>query len=349
MRLPRKKWPTKEDAPPLDVNRFRIAIPEAGYCWVQDAKPSEMAGNDNKLKLGLAPYMAVNITRQYEQFPARDYFPLAETPDLFLRFRNVALTPDAILGFANKHGWIAETGFVEYGDQGLSPAIGIGTWYAEIQAMIVAHHLWDCITKNDRRELRKYFTWDSHNFNVRLEIGIDRRQVLDKTDLDVKRPQIRWSEPLRRPYTQWLVRPADVDPLRDVGWSQGDVIGPARLAMMTFINSRLETLCRPRLYLDKTRGFAGHLTPVNLLGCIWLQFYLSIIGQLKLRRCEVCGFEMDVTESRTTRRMHSACSKRKRMQKWRLDRKSRAEASTKAKSSTGDLRPSPGFGQGEKI
>jgi hypothetical protein len=282
------------------------------------AKPSTLPGINND-KLGDPPYLAMNPANR----SPRPYSPLVETPDLFIRFRDIALNAEAILSFANKHGWIGATGQVIAANQTLTPAVGISKWYEEIQAMIVAHHLWDCVKANDRATLREYFSWNHRVFNVCLEIGIDQRMILDKTDPDVKQSRIQ-RPLLRRPYTQWLLRPQDVDPLREMGWSDGDVIGPARLAIMTFVNSRLETLCRPRLYLDKHRGFAGHVTPTNLLGCIWLQFYLSLIGQLKLRRCAVCGFEMDVTESRSTRRMHAKCSKRERMRKWRANPRSNA-------------------------
>jgi hypothetical protein len=59
---------------------------------------------------------------------------------------------------------------------------------------------------------------------------------------------------------------------------------------------------------------------VNLLGCIWLQFYLSLIGQLKLRRCVVCEKEMDVSGSRITHKMHDRCSRTKRQAKWRANK-----------------------------
>jgi hypothetical protein len=87
-------------------------------------------------------------------------------------------------------------------------------------------------------------------------------------------------------------------------------------------NQKLSTLCRPVLRLHASGRHTGHATSQNLLGCIWLQFYLMAIGQLKLRRCTVCGGEMDVSSSRSSRRMHTRCSRNKRQAAWRAKARS---------------------------
>jgi len=302
---------------PIEVNRFRMPIPVAGYCWLDDAAPSRLASvSENARLLGPAPHMAF---KGVDGSPVRSgvlvqwSLPLIETPDLFHKFRDLDLDRDSILRFANQYGWIGPTGHVEHQNRALIPAVGIQTWITEIQAMIVADQLLAWAKSEDLHCLKRYFTWSPTQFDVRMDLRIYRRRIwaeeAGKIPDPHRGPMSSWHE--------WLVRPGQAERLQAIGWKRGDLVGPARLAAMNTINIRLEKLCHPRLYLDGRGGLTGHWTPVNLLGCTWLQLYLSIIGQLKLHRCTVCGEEMDVTGLRSTRKMHDRCSKRVRMSKWR--------------------------------
>ncbi len=300
-----------------------MPVPVAGYCWLDDATPSRTFGSENQKLLGPAPYMVFKAqadgSTKGPGVPVRWSLPLIETPDLFHQFRDLRIDPDSLLRFADQHGWIGETGRVDYQKRGWMPAVGKQSWINEIQAMVVADQLlvW---AENKDPYLKQYFFWHPTQFDVRMELRIYGRRIwaekAGQAHDSARGPMCGWHE--------WLVRPDQVERLQAIGWKRNDLVGPARLAAMKIINERLEKLCHPRLYLDARGGMTGHWTPVNLLGCIWLQFYLSIIGQLKLRRCTVCGKEMDVTGSRSTRKMHDRCSKRTRMA--RLQAKKRSPA-----------------------
>lgn len=333
MRLPNislaSEMPTVEQ--PLEVNRFRMEVPETGYKWLEDAY-ADSPFTDKK-KLGSPPYLVLDDRGQTEVL-LRSYFPLREVPDLFCRFRDLALDAEGILRFANQFGSIGETSqVIGLGGSPLIPTVGLSRWHEEIQASVIAHHLWECIKVDDRRSLRQHFKWHPTKFDVDLSIGIQGKEVLSRTHPYVQNMPTPELVLPAHAHNTWLIDEHEAEALRSVGWNSGDVLGPARLALMNIVNPRLQEYCHPRLYLDKDRGFVGHLTPINLLGCIWMQFYLSIIGQLKLRRCTVCGIEMDVTESRGTKKMHVRCSKSRRMQKWRRARKGgRAPISKLAKA-----------------
>jgi hypothetical protein len=295
-----------------------MLVPEGGYCWVENAIPSRLFGDQNKEKLGPPPHMVINaFLGGAQEVSAKAYFPLLETPGLFRQFRDLELNPDSLLQFANEYGWIGATGNVDCSGRGWTSAVGISTWYTEIQATIVVDHIWKYLQEMNKGKLRKYFRWHPTQFNVWFAIRTDGREIrseFDRKDRDRKVvPRAEWG--------QRLVPPNQVDRLKAIGWNHGDVIGPAQMALLEIVNSRLEKYCHPRLYLDARRGFVGHWTPINLLGCIWLQFYLTVIGQLKLRICRVCGKEMDVSQSRSTRRMHERCAKNQRMQRWRAKKK----------------------------
>jgi hypothetical protein len=223
------------------------------------------------------------------------------------------LDQESILKFANRYGWIGETGNVDYQNYALTPAVGIQIWHREIQAMIVADRLLNWAENADLPSLKQYFWWAPTGFAVKMALRIYGRGIR-------RAPRPTLPDPRLGPsslWHEWLILPRHEEELRAIGWKPGNLVGPARLAAMNIINERLEKLCHPRLYLDRRGCLTGHWTPVNLLGCIWLQFYLSIIGQLKLRRCTVCHEEMDVTDCRSTRKMHDRCSKRNRMSRLR--------------------------------
>ncbi len=94
------------------------------------------------------------------------------------------------LAFANEFGWIGHTGLVSDGKSRLVPAVGLGKWREEIQAMIAAHYLWECIQKEDKKTLRQYFIWDRTEFAVRSTMGIEDRQIRGKNHPGVKKPPL---------------------------------------------------------------------------------------------------------------------------------------------------------------
>ncbi len=312
----------------IDVNHFLMQIPTDGYYWLDQATPLRSFPD----RLGAGPYLVIKPTANPSGTPAREYFPLREKPYLFRRFRDLELAPDAYRQFANEYGWIGETGKVNDGRRKLVGAVAAHTWRDEIQTMILADHLWECICNDERRVLRKYFTWHPTHFDVRMSIGMRERSVFAENPSIEHLPT--WAKEIakqhsgnmqaleigakdhpeqqvpERSWLSWLVNPREVQLLEAIGWHRGDVLGPARVALMGLINPRLNELCHPRLYLRSADEFVGHLSPNNLLGCIWLQFYMTVIGQLKLRFCTICKREMDVSESRSTRKSHDRCSRR---------------------------------------
>lgn len=326
MRLPKTDRPENRHPAddPIETNIFEMLVPSEGYCWTEGVRPSRLFGAGNADKLGAAPYMVMKAAAHWGSPPiqAASYFPFKSTPQLFRLFRDLPLDGDSILSFANRYGWIGETGRVDDGKNLWIPAVSVHHWQKEIQTMIVSQHLWDCIQRDDRNILRQYFVWDRTSFDVRLSLGIHDRQILSKSSPSMlPEGQMPGGTHPFRTFEQWLITSTNADVLKAIGWNRGDVLGPARLTVMNLVNPRLAAYCHPHLYLDKRGKPVGHLTPVNLLGCIWLQFYLTMIGRLKLRLCTVCKKEIDVSESRSTRKMHKQCSKRERMQRYRLKKR----------------------------
>src|SRR5580704_14935342 len=146
MRLPSSPNPDSEA--PIEVNRFQMLVPKAGYCWLDDAYPSPAWGEQNRRALNSGPpYMTAS------GFSGRVYDPLKDTPDLFLKFKDLSLDRDSLLGFANEHGWIGERGKVQYGAAHAIRAVGLSTWTDEIEKMTIADRLLNLARTKSQQEL----------------------------------------------------------------------------------------------------------------------------------------------------------------------------------------------------
>ena len=312
MRLPerllqRPDWP-------LDVHKFVMEVPVVGYRWLENAYPSAEWGEENRRQLASGPpYMVVQGLRR----PARRYQPLVDTPGLFQKFKELSPDRESLLRFANEYGWIAEKGNVSGDGVRGWPAVGLATWENEIQDMIVADRLFQLASREDNHALRQFFTWHPEHFQVEVAIEVEGGIMRSSKNRKRINPHLKnW----RGRLAGGLV-PPHID-VRSLGWKRGDFVLPALSIVEYIVNERIWNLCRPILQLSTSGKFTGNWTSVNLLGCIWLQYYLTVIGQLKIRRCAVCGGEMDVSHSRISRRMHTRCSRNKRQAAWRAKLKS---------------------------
>jgi hypothetical protein len=66
-------------------------------------------------------------------------------------------------------------------------------------------------------------------------------------------------------------------------------------------------------------AFEGRLFPSSLLTTIWLQVSELLLGERRLRRCEICGRLMDVSDAArpNAKRVHQQCSRNERQKRWR--------------------------------
>jgi hypothetical protein len=251
----------------------------------------------------------------------RVYHPFKDTPDLFRKFQDLSLDRDSLLRFANEYGWIGERGKVEYRGAHSVRAIGLSTWIEQIQMMTIADRLLNWVRIKDQQALSRFFVWHPKRFDVQVRITMNGKVLIPATP-GVFNPDGQ--------LCGWLLgvhfMPHEVPELPKLGWGRHDFTRPAMAIAGQIINEQVGQYCRPMLTMDdKNVCLRGYWTANNLLGCMWLQFYLSVIGQLKLRRCTVCGREMDVSDSRKSKRVHDRCSKNGRQARWRARRKVQAE------------------------
>lgn len=279
---------------------------------LDDASPWNPPGTDKKTPPESPPYMVDDVLS-----PRRHYQPFIDKPALFKDFMNLNLDQDSFLKFADENGWIGHQEFVRSTNGDFFSAVGIDYWINEIQSMIVADRLLSLARNHDQHALSEYLFWHPDQFNIQVEIGIDGRRMRPLRTARRRPERVIWNGPLFDMFIDHEI----IGRLPEYGWRKNDFTKPALGAAITLVNRRLHDLCFPALFLDREGRVTGHWTARNLLGCMWLQFHLKLIGQLKLRRCEVCKLEMDVTNSPSNLMMHLRCSRNRRQARWRKKKK----------------------------
>lgn len=204
-------------------------------------------------------------------------FPLRDLRfDLHQKFANVPPTPDGIMKFANKHGRLGgdltETLPIadpESGVQFIHHAEREEDWLDEITAMCEAVQIWDTI-----REKR------TANLNPRYKRQGDITLVdMTPFTLDEHRKHFILVPSKNSPRAVF-----DQVKIRD-----SSNFTPAILALQKIINQRLaeknRVATKLRWNLD-TKKLELYGVPTCLIGAIWLDLALAIIGNIHYRNCE---------------------------------------------------------------
>jgi len=211
-----------------------------------------------------------------------------EEPDLMLDFAKLKTASD-VLQFANKFGELGfdnETWRLQY--RHLYGPESVMEWLSEAAGVRHVLSIWELIEGNDTAALRRIFQWDGDA--VLANLGHGHRVLV-----------ANWHH-----NTEWLPR-----------MKKGDVLTPAKLYLAFQINYRLKGAADVGIRLDSVRKFRPISRPVNLLRGIWIMVSETATGIRKVRPCEKCRELMDVTTHRSHKQMHSRCSLRERMRKYR--------------------------------
>jgi hypothetical protein len=103
---------------------------------------------------------------------------------------------------------------------------------------------------------------------------------------------------------------------------KGDPLELAKVYLAEAINCHLQpSSAAPFVSLDWNGGFKIHYRPTNLRTALWVQLSEIVTGVRKIRRCEICGELMDVTNRTRRKKVHDCCSRRERMQRYRKNRR----------------------------
>jgi hypothetical protein len=270
---------------------FCWKVAPAGYEWKDDSqsKPSLFACN--------VPGKAILI-----------YKPMKKNPGLFRDFSELE-SKNEILEFANQYGLLfdrysGEDSRREKGSyQSVEAAFGIGLrmWQREIGDLRALVAIWNSITAGKVADLKRIIIW--RNGGVKYQISTPKRKC-----------------------SAWLTLPGVAH-----RFAEGDVLVPAQDALQKEINARLSgevdrisgeirlqrIECVPQLTWTPDGGQQLALTPLNLLGAMWLQFALVVAGAYQLKRCAACGKYFHVGKGAQKRADAITCSDACRQRKKR--------------------------------
>lgn len=207
------------------------------------------------------------------------YRPLDDSPGISREFAAIE-TPEGALRFANTYGLLGSNDFPRIDRHG---AELVSDWLMQAQRLRQVYRFWDLCESKDIRGLGKMIRWTSGSVTITFD---DMFRI--------------WS------------------PLPSLNtYKRGDVVGIAKLFIVEEYNSRMDQMASPILLLDLQGKLKPHISPGSLLAAIWLEFGELASGVRKQAACESCGRVMDVTGNRSHKRIHTNCSLRLRMARYR--------------------------------
>lgn len=246
------------------------------------------------------------------------YYPLQKYTGLFQDFARLQLTEEAIVSFANNHGFLGASipslDASEFPDE---RSEYIRFWIKEISEMSMCVELWDAIQADDERKIAEHierFPTEQkprtiqQGDTVRKGLFCANRIVLD--DLGIE--------------SAAGICPAIPNP--------SNVIQEALNTLQFSINLHIFGLWQTGLTWDESEQRMGIcIVPTSLLGAMWLQFAEAVSGRKGYGSCPGCGryFEVHTENARSDK---TYCSEACKSKNYR-DRKARAlELHTKGMS-----------------
>lgn len=311
---------------PLDLFSFKWGVQEQGYEWVHiDPKLKK----DKRFR---SSFPCLQFIRGGE---IKQYEPLKDSPQLFMKFAAIGYEPEGILEFANEYGPLY--GFNEpiRGHRDYCDALGvdrssesvlrflgnqsISEWRENIYWMGTLLQIWEWLQDKSSGKLGQHFIWEKDRFkdeDPRFRIPGEFRVIFHQ-EIKSRRLPESYKGPFpaeefpewHRAHNAW------------VGTSDQFPPGSVTEAAMSFLAREVtEALSRLKInavVLNKGGKFDSTFRPENLVGALWFQFFQMITGEKRIIRCEVCGDWMDVTDNRRSKKMHDRCSLNRRMKKYR--------------------------------
>jgi hypothetical protein len=295
----------------VPLTKFRWSVPKSGFRWV-DARRKKRARKRRYL-------VEIDAEDPGGDPESEATDPLDDSPALFRTFADLEVSEAAILGFAHRHGALTDGESVYLSEGGTAQGHSLELWKDEIHAMQDALKLWEAVRKRQPVDVQSLIGARRDDFRTYPEYL-----------LRVWRSQWRSVAGYARTAGSGVEQVAD-----EAGF---DDIDRALFVLQEASNSRLDANTSFGLLFDPAAVLPSDLkrpaprpgrlearvTPLNLLGALWLQFIDSMGDKREFRRCEECGEWLAI--SPRARRNHSRyCDKpckyrayRKRRKAWQL-------------------------------
>lgn len=280
---------------------FEWQVAREGYCWWQDtASHGEyrvIGYTDAGAKQELRPddlYLVVNaeLEKSPEMVPCS---PLDAT-GLFRDFATLEPTPEAILGFANRHGTLSDGRLLittdESGDDDADlPGEPFRVWAEMIARMEFLLQLWHRVQASDKRKLEQYIEW-TDIFGHRGLRFKDGSGVFTTRDI------------LGAPWLERVLR-------------QRDVLFAAQFMLDSLVTEQLAGGLDAVLNRDGQQKPSLRFGPRDLRAALWLQFARAIEGDKEYLQCEHCRMWYEIGSREGARSDKRFCSTACRARNWR--------------------------------
>jgi hypothetical protein len=319
------------------IDDFLYSVPNQGFVWDYNA----VLENIN-YKSTSGPYLIVNPATS--EITEKEL--LKENAELFIKFANLDPIPEKIEKFANKYGrltthgdgWLLSDFYLVDKEQDVTfaqqyrtrshglftenyqlpgkgtvkrtkkayyPVIGesMGTWQAEIAFMKKTLKLWEMIKIAEEKgvpgELIRLISWKGDGTAVCCKIGL----LYEAFDVNgVSQEEEMWLE-------DTFAQPGEIKIFKK--FKVGEIIVPGKYFLMQRINIKLSRLRYKSLLKWSEGNDPEEITiPEDLLSAMWFQMRQACAGKTKFKKCGYCTHWMDVTEARSNKEYHEACSRK---------------------------------------
>lgn len=322
---------------------FSWEYPVSGFYWENNLNPLKSLEYGTEREIHENEYVPKPLLIENpEVMTMNRYLPLDEESALFLKFSDIDISEEGILKFANKYGrlWanhgyligIEQVEFIpkievkskeeqyklwfpEVEERGNSFIIGepFIYWETEIISMRNAVRLWKWIESEDIGKLSFVVNWDRDGGGFDCALG-------EINDIKLFRKLPRKEQRIMGGEYNIQYRFFNENVSKEVLYltKKGDIILPAKILLNDIINTKLKNHpLHLRLLLDENNYPKQFVVPESLLGAMWYQFFQSITGEKKYKKCAVCGTWENVNEKREDWLYHDSCGSTFRSRKKR--------------------------------
>jgi hypothetical protein len=318
---------------------FTWGKPTIGYKWEACEHLSDIFGIE--FKIPPPPYL---VERHYGQ--DFDIYQPLEDSTIFATFADLEPTNEAYARWASIYGTLMPHGETLKGPSGITnplivlpkecigpekipPFSGITCtiedgkkgygqcgeslqfWRKEHKKLSFAFLVWELLNLKDSENLSKILNW--HNMNTGVLIHTIGREILPTVDMSKVRGEKRDHNYLFKHGIEMEVvfecEYGNINSWASKICRYPDVIKPALLYVQLSVNDKLREY--PLGFVTKINehgNFINLLQPTSLLSAMWYQFLKVLRGDVKLRRCDVCGRWEDMKTHRDNWRRHRSCA-----------------------------------------
>ncbi|MCX6006865.1 MAG: hypothetical protein NTZ34_06350 [Chloroflexi bacterium] len=283
---------------------FLWGVPVDGCKILDDSthKLAALSAEETQGMDGYGPWLVNvgNIIRQYA--------PLSK-PTLHREFASLN-SDESIIGFANSYGLLGQyavslfpppQGPVELGES-------INRWKYESRDMGILLYVWDLVKGENAGKLSQLVKW-LNGVLIAYKYEYDGSgkmwKALPAPASNAIVPGVAFSRIAGNDQHELLKH-----------WQQGDSIEPARYYICREINEHLRGNVAPQIFPFMNNKI--YLHPDSLLAAMWVMFSMEILGDIKVRRCDICGYWQELHLQRNNFYCSSACRQeayRRRRQK----------------------------------